>query len=80
MSEDVLAYKLLKSANFLNQQKQLSKTMLPEQQYDLMKDQLNNTLSDSNRYVPIKGDDYIETEKGIISRNESIIDQARISF
>lgn len=30
MSEDVLAYKLLKSANFLNQQKQLSKTMLPE--------------------------------------------------
>ena len=52
MSEDVLAYRLLKSANLSNHHKQLIKATLPELQYNLMKDQLKKTFSNSSRHVP----------------------------
>ena len=57
MSEHVLAHKLLKSAKLPNQHEQLSKATLRKTQYDLMKDQLRKTFSDSSRYIPTKGDD-----------------------
>ena len=48
MSEDILAHRLLKSANLSNEDKQLIKAILPELQYESMKDQLKKTFSDSS--------------------------------
>ena len=59
MSEDILAYRLLKSANLSNEHEQLIKATLPELQYDSLKDQLKKTFSDLSWHIPIK-------EKGLI--------------
>ena len=66
MSEDALAYRLLKSANLSNHYEQLIKATLPELQYDLMKDQLKKTFSDSSRHVPTK-EDYVKTEEDLVA-------------
>ena len=65
-SEDVLAYRLLKSANLSNHHKQLIKATLPELQYDLMKDQLKKTFSNSSRHVPTE-EDYVKTEEALVA-------------
>ena len=44
-SDDILAYRLLKSANLSNHHEELIKTTIPELQYDLMKHQLKKTFS-----------------------------------
>ena len=36
-------------------------------QYDLMKDQLKKTLSDSSRCVPRKKEDYVKTEEALVA-------------
>ena len=51
MSEDILAYRLMKSANLSNEHEQLIKATLPELQYDSMKDQLKKTFSNSSRHL-----------------------------
>ena len=38
-SDDILAYRLLNSANLSNNHKELIKATIPELKYDLMKDQ-----------------------------------------
>ena len=48
MSEAILGYRLLKSANLSNEHKQLIKATLPELQYDSMKDQLKKIFSYSS--------------------------------
>ena len=55
MSEDIPANRLLKSVNLSNERVQLIKAILPELQYDSMKDQLKKTFSDSSRHISIKG-------------------------
>ena len=67
MSDDVLAYRLLKSANLSNNHEQLIKATLPELHYDLMKDQLKKTFSDSSRYIPTKEEDYVKTEEALVA-------------
>ena len=67
MSEDILPYRLLKSANLSNEHKQLIKATLPELQYDSMKDQLKKTFSDSSRHIPIKEEGLIKTENALLA-------------
>ena len=66
MSDDALAYRLLKPANSSNHHEQLTKATLPQLQYDLMKDQLKKTFSDSSKHVPTKKD-YIKTEEALVA-------------
>ena len=40
---------------------------LPQLQYDLMKDQLKKTFSDSSRHVPTKEEDYVKTEEVLVA-------------
>ena len=67
MSEDVLACRLLKSANLSNHHEQLIKATLPQLQSDLMKDQLKKTFSESSRHVPTKQEDYVKTEEALVA-------------
>ena len=67
MSEDILAYRLLKSANLPNEHKQLIKATLPELQYDSMKDQLKKIFSNSSQHIPIKAAGLIKTENSLIA-------------
>ena len=62
MSEDILAYTLLKSANLSNEHKQLVNARLAELQYDWVKDQLKKTFNDSSRHIPITEEGFIKTE------------------
>ena len=59
MSDDILAYRLLKAANLSNHHKELIKATIPDLKYDLMKDQLKKTFSDASRQIPIKVEDVI---------------------
>ena len=47
MSDDNLAYRLLKSANLSSYHEEFVKTTIPEFKYNVMKDQLKKTLSDA---------------------------------
>ena len=67
MSEDIPAYRLVKSVNLSNERVQLIKATLPELQYDSMKDQLKKTFSDSSRHISIKGGGLIETENALLA-------------
>ena len=69
MSEDILAYRLLKSANLSNEQKQkqIIKATLPELQYDSMKDQLKKTFNDSSWHIPFKEEGLIKTENTLLA-------------
>ena len=48
-SDDILAYRLLKSANLSGYHEELVKATIPDLQYDIMKDQLKKTFSDASR-------------------------------
>ena len=48
-SDDILAYRLLKSANLSGYHEELVKATIPNLQYDIMKDQLKKTFSDASR-------------------------------
>ena len=47
MSDDLLAYRLLKSANLSSYHEELIKATIPDLQFDLMKGQLKKTFSDA---------------------------------
>ena len=48
MSDDILAYHLLKSANLSNQHEQLAKATVSDLEYNIMKDQLKRNFGDSS--------------------------------
>ena len=54
MSDNILVYQLLKSANLSTHHEELIKATIPDLQYNIMKDQLKKTLSDASRQVPTK--------------------------
>ena len=61
-SDDILAYRLLKSANLPEQHEQLAKATVSDLKYDLMKDQLKRILGDSSA-IPTAGfSDTVKTE------------------
>ena len=49
MSDDILAYRLLKSANLSSYYEELIKATIPDLKYNIMKDQLKKTFSDASR-------------------------------
>ena len=53
-SDNILAYRLLKSANLSNNHKELIKATIPELKHDLMKDQLEKIFSNASRHIPTK--------------------------
>ena len=61
MSDDILAYQLLKSANMSTHHEELIKATIPDLQYNIMKDQLQKTLSDALRQVLTE--DIVKTEE-----------------
>ena len=63
MSDDILAYQLLKSANMSTHHEELIKATIPDLQYNIMKDQLQKTLSDALRQVLTKTEDIVKTEE-----------------
>ena len=67
MSEDNLAYRLLKSAKLSHEHEQLIRATLPELQYDSMKDQLKNTFNSSSQHIPIKEEGFIKTENALLT-------------
>ena len=67
MSEDNLAYRLLKSAKLSHEHEQLIRAILPELQYDSMKDQLKKTFNSSSQHIPIKEEGFIKTENALLT-------------
>ena len=63
MSDDILAYRSLKSINFSSYHEELVKAIIPDLQYDIMKDQLKKAFSDASRQIPTKWEDIIKTEE-----------------
>ena len=51
MSEDILAYRLLKSANLSERHEQLAKATASDLTFDLIKDQLKKTFGDLS-FIP----------------------------
>ena len=49
ISDDILTYRLLKSANLSSYHEELVKATIPDFQYGIMKDQLKKTFSDASR-------------------------------
>ena len=68
MSDDILAYQLLKSANLSTHYEELIKATIPDLQYNIMKDQLQKTFSDAWRWVPTKTEDIIKTEETFLAQ------------
>ena len=67
MSDDILAYQLLKSANWSTHHEELIKATIPDIQCNILKDQLKKTFSDASRQVPTKTEDIIKTEKTFLA-------------
>ena len=66
---DILAYRLLKSANLSNNHEELIKATIPELKYDLMKDQLKKTFSDASRHIPTKNEEVIKAEDTFLTED-----------
>ena len=66
MSDDVLAYRLLKNANLKQSKEQLIKATISDLKYSIMKDQLKKIFSDlsagSSNTIPLPGETAIKTE------------------
>ena len=68
MSDEILAYRLLKSANLSSYHEELVKATVPDLQYELTKDQLKKAFSDASRQLPTKSDDIINTEEAFMAK------------
>ena len=77
MSNDILAYRMLKAANLSNYHEELIKATIKDLQDDLMKDQRQKSFSNASRQVPTKNKDIsIKTEEIFLSAgNESTINE-----
>ena len=68
MSDDILAYQLLKSTHYLStHHEELIKATIPDLQYNIMKDHLKKTFSDASRQVPTKIEGIIKTEETFLA-------------
>ena len=67
MSDDILAYQLLKSANLSTHHEELIKAIIQGLQYNIMKGQLKKTVSDASRQVPTKTEDIIKTRETFLT-------------
>ena len=67
ISDDILAYRLLKSANLSSYHEELVKATIPDFQYGIMKDQLKKTFSDASRQIPTKSDEIIKMEEAFMA-------------
>ena len=67
ISDDILAYRLLKSANLSSYHEELVKATIPDFQYDIMKDQLKKTFSDVSKQIPTKSDEIIKMEEAFMA-------------
>ena len=66
ISDDILVYRLLKSASLSSYHEELVKETIPDLQYDIMKDQLKKTFSQASRQIPTKSEDIIMTEEAFL--------------
>ena len=66
MLDDILAYRLLKSANLSSYHQELVKATIPDLQYDIIKDQLKENFSDASRQIATKSDENIRTEEAFM--------------
>ena len=62
MSDDLLAYRLIKAANLSPQHEQLIKATISELKFEVVKDQLNKTFSDSQNIPTHDSQDNIKVE------------------
>ena len=67
ISDDILAYRLLKSGNLSSYHEELVKATIPDFQYDIMKDQLKKTFSDVSKQIPTKSDEIIKMEEAFMA-------------
>ena len=67
MSDDILAYRLLKSTNLSSYHEELVKATILDLQYNIMKDQLKKTFSDASRQIPTKSEDIIKMEEALMA-------------
>ena len=67
MSENILAYTILKSANLSNKHEKLVKATLPQLQYDSVKDQPKKTFNYSSQHMPITEQSFIKIEKASLA-------------
>ena len=72
MSNDILAYHLLKSANLSTHHEELIKAAIPDLHYNIMKDQLKKTFSDASRQILTKTEDIIKLKKPSWLKNSAI--------
>lgn len=56
MSDDILAYRMLKTANLSNYHEDLTKATISDLRHELMKDRLKKTFSDASRQVTTKNE------------------------
>ena len=66
MLDDILAYRLLKSANLSSYHQELVKATIPHLQYDIIKDQLKENFSDASRQIATKSEENIRTEEAFM--------------
>ena len=67
MSDDILAYQLLNSANLSTHHEELIKATIPDLQYNIMKDQLKKTFYDASRQFATKTEDITKTEETFLA-------------
>ena len=67
MSDDIVAYRLLKAANLSSYHEELVKTTIPDLHFDIMKDRLKKIFSDAWRQIPTKSEDIIKVKEAFMA-------------
>ena len=67
MSDNILVYQLLKSANLSTHHEELIKATIPDLQCNIMNDRLKKTFINALRQVPTKTEDIIKIEKTFLT-------------
>ena len=70
MSDTILAYQLLKSANLSTHHEELIKATIPDLQYSIIKDHLKKLFQDASRQVQ-QTEDIIKTERTFLEEEFS---------
>ena len=70
LSDDILAYQLIKTANLSSQHEELIKATITDLKYDLVKDQVKKTFSNSLKRIPTSEDqDFIKVEETLFAED-----------
>ena len=70
-SDDILAYRLLKSSNLSDNHEELIQAAIPELKNNLIKDQLKKTFSVASRHIPTKNEEIIKAEDTFLTEDLS---------